>query len=188
MKQLIILSSLLLSFVSAHSQQVANTTIQKGTVLSYTIYPPGLAVNYSFTIDSISANYLSFGWMSESGRVGQFVMNEPSVQRARSGYWLPPQADVVTVADSSQLILCFSAFLWNQLQQTKTAEFDGILFVLKHPPANEQIRINNQTIDALYLESDQGTAIWLLNKPSFPLILKIKNNIAGVDVEIIDIK
>jgi hypothetical protein len=188
MKQLIILSTLILLFFSVSAQHATNSTIQKGTVLSYTIYPPGMAVNYSFTIDSMSASYLAFSWMSESGRVGQFVMNETSVQKASRGYWSPPQPDAATTMESDQLVLCFSALLWNQLQQSKKVEFDGALYSLKQPGANEQIRINNQIIDALYLESEQGTGIWLLNNPSLPLILKIRNNTAGVDAEIIDIK
>jgi hypothetical protein len=188
MKRIFFLTTMILySFISL-AQQTNNKVIQKGTVLTYTIYPPGMAVNYSFTIDSMSANYLSIGWMSESGRVGQFIMNETSVQKASKGYWLPPQPDVVTALDSDQLVLCLSASLWDQLQQTKKVKFDGDVFALKQSNLNEQIRINNQAIDALYIESDQGTGIWLLNNASFPLILKIKNNTAGVDVEIINIE
>lgn len=187
MKQLIILSTLILLFFSVSAQHTTNSTIQKGTVLSYIIYPPGLAVNYSFTIDSMSGSYLSFTWMSESGRVGEFIMNEASVNTATRGYWSPPQPGAVTM-DNDQTVLCFSKALFQQLKENKQVEFDGVSYLLKKITPAEQILLNNKLIDALYLESGQGSKIWLLNNEQFPAILKIKDNPMGVDVEIIAIK
>jgi hypothetical protein len=181
----IILALAFVSFLTPalQAQQKESIKIQKGTVLQYIIYPPGLSVNYTFTVDSITANYRSFTWMSESGSVGQFIMTEASVHTATRGYWSPPEPWAVMM-DKDQTVLCFSKTLFQQLKQNKQVEFDGVSYLLKEIPATEQIVLNSKPIDALFLESTQGSRIWLLNNEQFPAILKIKDNPLGVDVEI----
>jgi hypothetical protein len=48
-------------------------------------------------------------------------------------------------------------------------------------------KIRGSLIDALYLNAEAGTKIWVLNDAAFPLILKIQGNPYGVDVELVDI-
>jgi uncharacterized pyridoxamine 5'-phosphate oxidase family protein len=126
--------------------------------------------------------------MSESGRTGQFIMNATSMLQATKGYWLPPVAGSSVTTDDDQLVLFFSKALWKQLEQTNKVEFDGIKYSLKQMPEDGQIMLKDNMVDALYLKSEQGHGIWLLNNPVFPLILKIRNNPEGVDAEITDVK
>ena len=63
--------------------------------------------------------------------------------------------------------------------------FDMKTYVLKTPSDKQLFKLGNQLVDALFLESDDSSSrIWLLNNPSFPVMLKIEGNVAGVDAEL----
>jgi hypothetical protein len=66
----------------------------------------------------------------------------------------------------------------------KKAKFDNAVVTVQPGSPNNAFKLNGKTIDALYIESESGAKIWILNNASYPLILKMENNPNGVDAEL----
>lgn len=82
----------------------------------------------------------------------------------------------------------FSKSLFSDVQKNKKAEFDEYAVMVKTPGADKVFKLNDKIIDALYMESEAGTKIWVLNDPNTPMILRIENNPFGVDLELTGIE
>jgi hypothetical protein len=165
------------------AQQKESIMIREGTVLQYRIYTPGISVNYTFTVDLINFSYCCVTWMSETGRIGQFIISEDGVTRVTTRYWWPLRPSIF-ITGNDHPVLCFSKTLFKQLKQNRQVEFETVSYLLKEAPSTEQIALNSKFSDALYAESGQGSKIWVLNNEQFPAILKLKDNPLAVDVEI----
>lgn len=92
------------------------------------------------------------------------------------------------VLPSSRSVLMLSRNLFFSLVKNKTAIFDDYALAVKPLDGDKAFKLQDKIIDALYLESESGTSIWVLNNPTTPLILKIEGNPTKVNFEVTDIK
>jgi hypothetical protein len=186
MKRIGILSLLFLIIVPLTAQE--KPTIVTNTKLQYAVNVQGRTFPIFFRIDSLSATCLVLSWSYEDGRSGRFITTKLSIDSATLGYYNPPIDAEEVILPGNQALLCVSKLVFSNLQKNGKAVFDGANVVLKPSNANNAFKLQNKFIDALYLESESGAKIWILNNATAPIIVKIENNPAGVDVELTGIE
>lgn len=182
MKKTTILSVLLFTGLLVKAQE--KTKITTGTKLQYSVSVAGQAFPIFFRVDSLSATQLILTWSYEDGRSGRFVATKSSMDSATFGYYNPPVDAEEVVLPGNQQLLCVSKLVFSGLQKNGKAVFDGANVIVKPSSRENTFRLLDKFIDVLYLESESGAKIWILNNANTPMILKIENNPAGVDVEL----
>lgn len=160
--------------------QAQDKQIKEGSVLRYNVMPGNGVVKYQIQLEKLSPELVSFGWVSPGGRTGNFVLHKAAIDSATSGYWQPP-VDGTTDFESSQLALLISKKIWNDIQQDKAINYDGVVYKVKSK--DTEYAAGNGKVRAVCLES-ASSKIWVLNNASLPLILKTAGNPYLVDVEL----
>lgn len=185
MKPLCGLLALLLQTSLLLSQDKILPQIKKGNTLTYQVSVNGQTFPIQMKIDSVSADYNRFNWSMQDGSGGSVINTKASLDNAVHGYWgeLHQGEDQTMPADQSILLL--SKVLWSAIQKDKKFRFDEQDFVVKEQPSTAVFKLNDKPVNVLYAESTNGSSrVWFLNNPSFPLLLKIEGNPAGVDVSL----
>jgi hypothetical protein len=183
MKKTNILLALAVLTASAAAQQ--NIHIKQNTRFQYSISVEGRSFPMYFQLDSLNAANMVLSWGFDDGRSGRFIAGRASIDSAVKGYYNPPEAYETVAIPATQCLLFFPKLLFASLLKNKTVLFDDAALTLKPYTAGNVFKVMGKIIDALYLESGTGTRIWILNNPETPLVLKIENNPAGVDVELV---
>jgi hypothetical protein len=167
------------------AQEKYNPSIKQGTKLSYLIFVNGQTVTSNFSFDSIANDYMRFGWAIDQLGTGSWIMKSKSIDAATKGYWDQPVPGVQQDLPDDQSVLLFSKAQWASLQKDKKISFDGQTYTLKEPTEQQQLKLPGKTVDALMLENENGKSrIWILNNPTFPILLKIEGNTLGVDLTV----
>jgi hypothetical protein len=182
MKKTSILSLLFLTIVSLKAQE--KPKVVTNTKLQYSVTVQGRTFPIFFRIDSLSATRLTLSWSYEDGRSGRFIATQPSIDSATFGYYNPPIDAEELVLPGKQHLLCVSKLVFSSLQKNGKAVFDGANVQLKSSVADKVFKLQEKFIDVLHLESESGAKIWILNNAVTPIIVKIENNPAGVDLEL----
>lgn len=188
MKSLLVTLLLTAGFMS-HAQDVSPTKITNGTRLYYTAQTPDQEVPLLITVDSAGKERIRMSWSIDGFGSGAWIMNKASIESANRGSWGEPSVGEDEVIADEETVLYFSKALWNSVKNEKKATYDNVNYVVKPAAAGDLLQVNGKAIDQIYLESENGASkIWLLNDPSFPLVLKISGNPAGIDLWITNIE
>lgn len=173
----------LLAAVCASAQDKYILPIKQGSTLSYNILVNGQTITSIFSLDSISSDFVKVGWNIDQLGTGSWVMKTKSINEATRGYWGQPAAGVQEDLPGDQSVLFFSKVQWGSLQKDKKLVFDGHTFTVKQASEKQQVKLGDNIVDAILLETQNGaTRIWILNNPSFPILVKIEGNPAGPDL------
>lgn len=184
MKYACILMACLLSLaVSAQDKFVP--VIQKGSKLNYVVYANGQEMPLLIAVDSSAADYVKLSWDIQGLGKGGWVMKKASLDNAKKGWWDQPMTDMDMEIADDQNVLYFSRANWASILQDKKAEFDRQIYSVQTASAEQQLKLDGKTVDAILLQNQSGDSrIWLLNSATAPIILKIEGNSAGPDLEI----
>jgi hypothetical protein len=182
MKQYVFVFLIVMSTTCAIGQE--KPAIKQGTWLKYSVTVGGQSFPMFFQLDSLTKNYCGLTWNFQNSKSGRFVMRGSSLDSAFFGYWNQPIVGEELEIPATQGLLLFSRLLFSQLKKDGKANFDDYKIAVKKTAPSDILMVNNKVIDALYVESDGGAKIWILNNPITPLILKIEGNPFGVDVTI----
>lgn len=176
-----------LSVITIAQQQAL--PIHQGTVLVYNVYPEGGELQSELLLERVSADTVVIGW-STFGRTlrnGRRTMAGSSLQTSKHGYWEPPFAgeDILLPADQSMLIMSKAVYM--QAKNSGHMEYDGLQFIASSN--SSMYDMGGIKLPAIELKSENGRAsIWMLDDPSFPLMLKYSGNPFYVDLEILGVK
>lgn len=188
MKKIITTGILLFSLIHLHAQ-LQNIPIKQGIELQYTIFPMGHVFPCTLKFDSLTNDYFSIAWKNAEDRGGKYIMTRASLDSATTAFWGPPDYGQNITLDPEMTMLVFSRKLWGELQRDKKVIYDGTTYIQKEATGNRALQIDGKPADAIFLESENGvTRIWLLNNPSWPILLKVENNPFGVDLQIERVK
>ena len=186
MKKILLIASLCASIIS-FSQDKVTPVIKQGSRFAYIVHTAGQDVNFSSSIDSVSAGYLKLGWDIEGLGTGGWIMKKNSLEKATNGYWDQPLAGSDVELSDDQTVLVLSRAQWDGIQKEKKFVFEQKTFSLKTPSEQQVLKLKGRPIDAIMAEAENGFRVWLLNNASFPVLLKIENNPKGVDLELTSI-
>jgi hypothetical protein len=183
MKKVIFCFSMLLCAYVGNAQ--LQLPVKSGLSLEYSIQPGNQVLPYTITFDSVSASFVGISYQGPSGNGGRYILTQQSIQNATAAFWGPPHFEPDYTLDGNSTLLLFSRRNWNELMTSKRVEFDGNVYVLKPSTGKNQFLLGGTPVDAVYLEAEKTqTRLWLLNNPSFPLILQIENNPHGADARL----
>lgn len=184
MKQVYLIIACLFSLaVSAQDKYVP--VIQKGSKLNYVVHANGQEMPLMIAVDSSAADYVKLSWDLPGLGKGGWIMKKASLENAKRGWWDQPMTDMDMEIADDQNVLYFSRANWASLMQDKKAEFDRQIYSIQAASADQQLKLDGKTVDALLLQNQSGDSrIWLLNNANAPIILKIEGNSAGPDLEI----
>ena len=185
MRFIAILFSTTILGMFSNAQQTLS--IRQDNRLAYNVTVNGQTFPMFAQIDSLSPAYCSLTWNFEDGRSGRFIMEKNSLDNAGYGYWKQPVVGEELVLPASRSVLMLSRTVYSSLIKNKNALFDDYAIAVKPAPADNVFKLQDKIVDALYLESESGTKIWVLNNPSTPLILKMEGNPFHVNLELIAI-
>jgi len=171
--------------MSAKAQQPGLPAIQKGSKLNYIVYVNGDEVPLSVTLDSITTNYVKFGWTITGYGSGGWIMKKPSLDKGNRNAWEQPGLGMDTELRDNEVILLLSRASWASIKTQKKAEIDQQVFNVATPESGEKLSINGKAVDALFIQNPtSGAKMWILNQPELPILLKIQGNAAGYDIEL----
>jgi hypothetical protein len=184
MRSLCALVLLAFSSIVAFSQDKILPEIKKGAMLTYQVSVNGQLFPVAMRIDSLTPDFNRFNWSMQDGNSGYVVNTKASLDNANHAYWsdLRPGEELTMPPD--QTILVLSRNSWNALQKDKKFKLDEQEFIVKDQPQSATFKLKDKAVNALYAESANGAKVWFLNNSSFPLLLKIEGNPAGVDVSL----
>jgi hypothetical protein len=171
--------------MSVKAQQNGLSAIQKGSKLNYIVYVNGDEVPLSVTLDSITTNYVKFGWSIAGYGSGGWIMKKPSLDKGNRNALEQPGLGMDTELRDNEVILLLSRATWASIQSEKKAEIDQQVFNLAKPASDQKLLINGKAVDALFVQNPtSGAKMWILNQPELPILLKIQGNAAGYDIEL----
>jgi len=183
MKNVIIAFYLLISS-TVLSQAKHSPLIKQGSKLNYLIaIPDGNSFPLTIILDSVSSQYMKWGWVMSDGNKGSWIAKKNSLENANQGWWsdLEPNSEIALT--DNQMVGMFSKALWNAIQKDKKVTFDMLEYNVKSPSEQQRFKMAEKEINIVFLEGSNSTSkIWILNNPSFPLIVKIEGNPAGPDI------
>src|SRR6478752_4232483 len=171
--------------MSAKSQQTGIPAIQKGSKLNYIVYVNGEEVPLTVSLDSITTNYVRFGWSIAGYGSGGWIMKKPSLDKGNRNAWEQPGLGMDTELRDNEIILLLSRATWASIQSEKKAEIEQQVFNLAKPAPDQKLSIGGKSVDALFIQNPtSGAKMWVLNQPDLPILLKIQGNAAGYDIEL----
>ena len=181
--------NLLLLFITLSAATIAQqqiSPVKQGSVLVYNVYPEGGELQAELVLERISTDTIVIGWSTfgRTVRSGRRTMAGSSLQTSKHGYWAPPfdGEDILLPADQSMLFVSKSAYM--QAKNSGQMDYDGLKFIAQLSVYN----MGGVKLPAIELKSENGAAIWILDDPSYPLMLKYSGNPFYVDVEILGVK
>ncbi|WP_205508053.1 hypothetical protein [Longitalea arenae] len=185
MKKIVLGLSLLVAVISSQAQEKYVPAIKQGTKLGYSAGINGQNFTVSFSIDSMTADYVKLGWNVDGYGSGTWVMRNKSLESGTRGYWGQPSPGATEDMADDQTVLLFSKAQWQSLQKENKITFDQQTFTVKKPGEQQQLKLDGKLVDAYYLENPNGsTKLWILNNAASPVLLKIEGNTLGADLAI----
>jgi hypothetical protein len=183
----LLLLFLAVSVITIAQQQIS--PVRQGSVLVYNVYPEGGELQSELVLERMSADTIVIGWSTfgRAVRNGRRTMAGSSLQTSKHGYWAPPfdGEDILLPADQSMLFMSRNAF--TQAKTSGRMEYDGLKFIVASQSSTYDM--GGVKLPAIELKSENGNAsIWILDDPSFPLMLKYSGNPFYVDLEILGVK
>lgn len=170
--------------LSAISQEKLNPVVKQGTKFNYIVHTGGQDYNFSASLDSIAPGYVKMGWTIEGLGSGGWIMKKNSLEKATHAFWDQPMAGSDVDLADDQTVLLLSKLQWQSLQAEKKIAFDDQTFLVKTPTDEQVQKLNGKILDQVLLEAENGYRIWVLNNPSFPMVLRIQGNPRDVDLEL----
>lgn len=171
--------------LSAFAQEKFTPVVKQGSKFTYVVHAGGQDFDFLVSIDSASAGYLKLGWEITSLGSGGWIMKQNSLANATNGFWGEPQSGLDTELPDDQNVLTLSKLQWESIQKNKKALLDEVTYVVKVPSEQQLLKIGGKTLDAILLESENGTTrCWILNNPSFPFLLKMEGNPRNIDLDL----
>jgi hypothetical protein len=181
----IMLGLCLFAALSSMAQEKYVPAIKQGSKLNYSAAMNGQTFPCTFSLDSVSANYVKVGWNVEGFGSGTWIMKSKSLETGVRGYWSQPTPGTQEDMADDQTVILFSKAQWDMLQKEKKLNFDQQTFTVKTPSEQQQIKLSGKPVDAFLLENpNASTRIWILNNAAFPVLLKIEGNSLGADLAI----
>lgn len=169
----------------SYAQNKYMPVVKQGSKLTYSVITNNGAIAFVLKLDSLTSDYIKFGWLADDQSSGSWIMKKQSLESANVGFWNQPEPNTAFELQGNQSVVVISKALWNALQKDKKMSFDMKTYALKTPADNQQFKLSGKVVDALFLEAEDGSSkIWILNNPALPLMLKIEGNIAGPDAEL----
>lgn len=185
----ITLTGILAMSISWLNAQVQQIQAKQGLQLEYTIYPMGQVFPCVLTLDTLKTGELSISWKHTSGAGGKYIVTRSALDSATNAFWGPPNYGQEVTLDADQTMLILSKKHWKDLQANGKVDFDGTLYIKKEATGNNQLLMDGQLVDAIYLHSESGESrLWVLNNATLPILLKVEKNPFGVDLQIERVK
>ncbi|WP_207511264.1 hypothetical protein [Longitalea luteola] len=185
MKKIVLGLSLLVAVITSRAQEKYAPVIKQGTKLGYSAAVNGQTFAVSFSIDSLSADYVKIGWNVDGYGNGTWVMRNKSLESGTRGFWSQPNLGATEDLADDQTVILFSKAQWQTLQKENQITFDQQTFTVKKPGEQQQLKLDGKLVDAYYLENANGsTKLWILNNAASPVLLKIEGNTLGADLAI----
>lgn len=181
MKNICVLVIALLLSASASAQNTP--AIKEGSVLNYDVNYGGQSVVFALTIKSLG-DTIKMDW-DVQGTGGSFEMTKKGFNNGSTFNTQPVQGGVARLTDDETFcVISQSAF--KSLTTNKSFTYGGVTYTVKETGA---YKFKDSTADDFYAASANGkTEMWILNNPTFPVLLKINGNPSGLDFAVSEVK
>ncbi|PTQ94956.1 hypothetical protein C8P68_106170 [Mucilaginibacter yixingensis] len=181
MKNICILIIALLVSATAFAQD--KLTFKEGSTLNYDVNYGGQSIVFALTIKSLG-DPIKMDW-DVQGTGGSYEMTKKGFASGSSFNAQPVQGGIAKLTDDETFcVISQSAF--KSLTDTKSFNYGGVTYTVKETGT---YKFKDSTADDFYVTSADGkTEMWILNNPTFPVLLKIKGNPNGVDFAVSEVK
>ena len=181
----VMIAFLMLTAVPALAQDKFVPVIKQGTTLRYTASVNGENYACTFSLDSVTADFVKINWNVDQLGSGTWIMKSKSLQLGSRRYSGQPTPGVTEEMPDDQTVLILSKAQWASLQKDKKVTFDNQAFTVKMPTSQQQITLAGKGLDVFLLENANATThIWVLNNAAFPILLKTEGNNGAADLTI----
>lgn len=168
-----------LGILSTAQAQKTMPEIKAGTTLNATAYVQSQEVPVLFTIKRIEAP-ITFAWYVDGYGEGQFEISQKGFESGKSIYMEQPPQGTTKLSDGETYGL-ISKDAYKSLVDNKAFTYNGIKFKAKETGL-KPMKLADKEVDATQVASEDGKVeLWILNNPSFPLILQT----AGLNLDIV---
>jgi hypothetical protein len=174
-----------------YAQQSAtiNPDLKTGTTFDYEINAQGQSFPMFLTISSIGEDGIVFDYNIAGSMTGKFINAKANLDKGVVMNWDQPAPGEERKLSDDQTIAMVSRTFLADLKKNKTAKYDGIDLTLKEAKKGEEIMSGGKVVDALYMESSDGTTkYWVLNNDKFPILLKVDGLPSGISLALKEIR
>jgi hypothetical protein len=175
----ILLTVLSLALFTVAFAQKTLPEVKKGTTLNCSGYLNGQEFPLTLSVKSM-ASPVSIGWAVDGYGEGSFDMSDKALESAgkMASVSQPSQGATKLAEDETFGLISKSAY--KSLAETKGFTYNGIKFKTKATP--KVLKIEGKELDATHVASEDGKVeIWILNNPTFPLVVQS----SGMSVDIV---
>lgn len=184
------LSLIVFAFILGHAAlaQKYIPQIGIGTVINYNAEAVNMGYKSPLTLSVVSLNDpMKFNWTIPALGNGSFLIPARSLESGTKMKLKVPESNEPIVYKDDETILFISKSALSDLIKDQSFTLNKIKLSVK--PSADPYLINGKEADVIQVVSDNGkTNIWILNNPSFPLIVKMTGNPSGIDLDLASIK
>jgi len=170
MKKIIFTLIVFLFSIAAFAQKYL-PEIKAGTTITSNASVQGQQIPLLLTINSITDG-VSLGWAVEGYGEGSFKMSNKAMESGNKMFMTTQPAFGETKLADDETFGFISKSSFKSLLENKSFNYNGLKFKLKTSIATAP-KINGKEADAINVVSEDGKyEFWVLNHPSFPLIIQ----------------
>jgi hypothetical protein len=184
MRKLMIGFICLMTLMMANAQQVKFKDIKQGTIIQLDASAQGQIYPLLLTVTSVSADELVFSYDIMGSMTGKFINSKGNFEKGVRFNWDEPIAGEERKVPDDQTLLVISRTALKELKTNKKCSFNDQTLVLKDMAAGQELTVGDTQVDIIYAESEDGsTKYWILNNDAYPVLMKLKGNPIGIDIE-----
>jgi hypothetical protein len=183
-----ILLSLLLSLLllQTTAQPIA-PPISEGTQLSYRYFLHGQTASINVTVKSV-VDTVRLDW-NLRGAAGSYLISKAALQNGTKINFIQPENGVVLKLADDETFGLISKTAFALLKKNKRFVYNNTTYALQNGSNEKPLTIGNQTLDVLHVAGvEEAGDMWILNNPTFPLIVQFSNNPLGINFVITGMK
>lgn len=179
----------MMTVLVADAQQEKIKDIKQGTIIQLDASTQGQIYPLLLTVTSISADELVFSYDIMGSMTGKFINSKANFEKGVRFNWDEPVAGEERKVPEDQTLLVVSRTALKELKTNKKCTYNNQALVLKDLPAGQELSVGGTQIDIIYAESEDGsTKYWILNNDAYPVLMKLKGNPIGIDLDFKEFK
>ena len=165
------LSLLCVCILTTANAQKTLPDVKVGTIMYATALVNGSDFPVELSIKSLSAPF-SIGWSVEGYGEGSFDMSNKALDSAMNISSSGQPALGATKLNDNETFGIISRTAYKSLAATKSFTYSGMKYKVKTPD-NAPFKLGGKEIDVTHVTTEDGKIeLWILNNPTFPLILQ----------------
>ncbi len=185
MKQYALIMILVLSSQVLFAQNVRSSDVKTGTVIQMEVYTQGQTYPITLTISSLTTEEIVFSYDFMGSTTGKFINGKENLEKGVVFNWDEPVPGEERKVADNQTLLMLSRTALKELKNNRKTRYNDQILILKDLPSEQEFTPGGTQIDVVYAESENGeTKYWILNNDAYPVLMKLKGNPQGIDLEV----